>query len=108
MNQSNIRNNDRFQVSQHKIWEKLASLFTSEICNMKYKAFKLQARPSPIKQKMIIYNELSSLYRKNKERRVEEKVEQPQPSILILTNYFDFMQSCIRNVIATYLHELIA
>ena len=50
---------------------------------------------------MIIYNELSPLYRKNEERKVEEKVEQPQPPILILTNYFDFIQSYMPNAIAT-------
>ena len=68
MNQCNIRDNDQFQASQHKVWQKLASLFTSKICNKKYKAFYSQGQPSPIKQKMIIYNELSSFYRKIEER----------------------------------------
>ena len=34
-------------------------------------------------------------------------MEQPQPPILILTNYFDFIQSCTPNAIATKLHDLI-
>ena len=42
-----------------------------------------------------------------RERWRKKSVEQPQPPILILTNYFDFIQSCMPNAIATKLHELI-